>query len=77
MPSQRITDTGYRAHCDECGAQLQAVGLPLRLARQTAQDHADATGHTVRVEPWETYALVDLIRPREPELGDADPSVEL
>lgn len=77
MTSPPPYDPGYRSHCDECGEDLEPRPQLLRLTRQVAQDHADATGHAVRVEPAETYALVDLIRPREPELDYADPSDEL
>lgn len=63
MPNGHDAGRGYRPYCDECGERLWDFPITLHRARLVAQSHANATEHVVRVEPWDSYQLVDLIRP--------------
>jgi hypothetical protein len=73
----------YRPFCDRCGSKLTSSALPLGQARRVAEAHARNTGHDVRIEPWESFALIELVRASEcggPFAGASaapEPSAEL
>lgn len=66
--SQRRTDGGgggrYRAYCDECGRNLALAVTTLSGARKLADTHVAIVGHGVRIEPENSYALVEFVSAR-------------
>jgi hypothetical protein len=54
---------GYRPYCDPCGDKLVPFPITLHQARLMAQAHANRERHTVRVEPWDSYNLIEAVEP--------------
>lgn len=55
----------YRPFCDRCGDSLCSSALRLGQARQLAEGHARRTRHDVRIEPWDSFALIELVSAAE------------
>jgi hypothetical protein len=55
----------YRPYCDRCGDRLCSSPLRLGQARLLAEGHARRTRHDVRIEPWDSFALVELVAAQE------------
>lgn len=51
----------YRPYCDRCGGKLWDVALMLEQARNVAWEHAFRMRHAVRIEPWDSFALVEAV----------------
>jgi hypothetical protein len=64
----------YRPYCDACGGKLWQFPLSLRRARSVAREHAFRVRHLVRIEPWDSFALIEHIAPPAPHPADATPS---
>jgi hypothetical protein len=55
----------YRPFCDRCGDKLASSAVRLDDARRLAQAHAQRTHHDVRIEPWDSFALIELVTRNE------------
>jgi hypothetical protein len=53
----------YRPFCDRCADKLASSALRLGQARRIAEAHARNTHHDVRIEPWDSFQLIELVRP--------------
>ena len=63
MSNPSRAGAGYRPYCDDCGERVWEYPISLGRARAVAQAHANATGHPTRIEPWDSYALIELVTP--------------
>jgi len=54
----------YRAFCDHCGRNLALAVTTLAGARRLADIHVKIEGHGVRIEPENSYALVEYVPAR-------------
>lgn len=68
MPPGPYVDprASYRPYCDACGDKLWRVPLMLEQARNVGYEHAWRLSHVVRIEPWESFALIESITPQLP-----------
>jgi hypothetical protein len=55
----------YRPYCDHCGDKLCNTALRLGQARLLAEGHARRTHHDVRIEPWDSFQLIELVTAAE------------
>lgn len=67
----------YRPYCDSCGDKLWHFPLLLDQARNVAREHATAQGHLVRIEPWDSFQLIENVYPPEPVCGRDPAATEL
>lgn len=53
----------YRPYCDVCGDKLANSALRLEQARRLALGHARRYHHNVRIEPWDSFQLIETVTP--------------
>lgn len=51
----------YRPFCDACGEKLVSSAVRLHQARLLAEHHARKAQHDVRIEPWDSFQLIELV----------------
>lgn len=65
-PQTRDPRGNFRPFCDRCGDKLWPYPLLIEQARNVAYEHAWRLRHVVRIEPWDSFALVESVVPQLP-----------